>query len=119
VLLAPMCSGHCRGGAYGLTQPLRVLAGYFLSRQEYDYDPVWAKCIELKVAPDLPFVLAWVGAPAPRSPILCTTTSAHFAARPKALCKALFFRRGHASLPQLRFAFWKEAWAGRVVCTVT
>ena len=71
---------------------------------EYDYDPVWTKCLELKVAPN--FHSPSVG--------LFTRTSisnftfnhiGHFAAAGEAICKALFFGGVTRRFPGLTFSF--------------
>lgn len=79
---------------------------------EYDYDQVWAKCLELKVAPN--FHSSSVG--------LFTRTSisnftfnhiGHFAASDEAICKALFFGGVTRRFPGLTFSFLEggAAWA--------
>jgi predicted TIM-barrel fold metal-dependent hydrolase len=71
---------------------------------EYDYDPLWAKCVELKVAPT--FHSGSVG--------LFTRNSisnfmynhiGHFAAAGESICKALFFGGVTRRFPQLTFSF--------------
>jgi predicted TIM-barrel fold metal-dependent hydrolase len=71
---------------------------------EYDYDPVWAKCLELGIAPS--FHSGSVG--------LFTRTSisnftfnhiGHFAAAGEAICKALFFGGVTRRFPALTFSF--------------
>jgi predicted TIM-barrel fold metal-dependent hydrolase len=71
---------------------------------EYDYDPLWAKCVELKVAPT--FHSGSVG--------LFTRTSisnfmhnhiGHFAAAGESICRALFFGGVTRRFPQLTFSF--------------
>jgi predicted TIM-barrel fold metal-dependent hydrolase len=71
---------------------------------EYDYDPLWAKCVELKIAPS--FHSSTVG--------LFTRTSisnftfnhiGHFAAAGEAICKALFFGGVTRRFPGLTFSF--------------
>jgi len=70
----------------------------------YDYDPVWARCLELKVAPSF-----HNGA---RSILLrnspsnfCYNHIGHFASAGHALCKALFFGGVTRRFPDLNFAF--------------
>ena len=70
----------------------------------YDYDPVWAKCLELKVAPSF-----HNGA---RSILLrnspsnfCYNHIGHFAAAGDAVAKALFLGGVTRRFPQLNFAF--------------
>ncbi len=71
---------------------------------EYDYDPVWEKCLALKIAPT--FHSGSVG--------LFTRTSisnftynhiGHFAAAGEAICKALFFGGVTRRFPGLTFSF--------------
>jgi len=71
---------------------------------EYDYDPLWAKCLELKIAPT--FHSPSVG--------LFTRNSisnfmynhiGHFAAAGEAICKALFFGGVTRRFPGLTFSF--------------
>ena len=71
---------------------------------EYDYDPVWRKCLELKVAPSF-----HNGA---RSILLrnspsnfCYNHIGHFADAGHAVAKALFFGGVTRRFPQLNFAF--------------
>jgi predicted TIM-barrel fold metal-dependent hydrolase len=70
----------------------------------YDYDPVWAKCVELKIAPSFHTGgMGWGG----RSSISTYMYNhiGHFAESGEALCKALFFGGVVRRFPQLRFAF--------------
>jgi predicted TIM-barrel fold metal-dependent hydrolase len=71
---------------------------------EYDYDPLWAKCLELKIAPT--FHSTSIG--------LFTRTSisnftfnhiGHFAAAGEAICKALFLGGVTRRFPGLTFSF--------------
>src|SRR5687767_9935303 len=71
---------------------------------DYDYDPVWQKCRELKVAPSF-----HNGA---RSILLrnspsnfCYNHIGHFASAGHAVCKALFFGGVTRRFPDLNFAF--------------
>jgi predicted TIM-barrel fold metal-dependent hydrolase len=79
---------------------------------EYDYDPLWAKCLELKIAPT--FHSGSVG--------LFTRSSisnfmhnhvGHFAAAGESICKALFFGGVTRRFPGLTFSFLEGgvAWA--------
>jgi predicted TIM-barrel fold metal-dependent hydrolase len=70
----------------------------------YDYDPVWAKCLELRVAPSF-----HNGA---RSILLrnspsnfCYNHIGHFASAGHAVAKAMFFGGVTRRFPQLNFAF--------------
>src|SRR6059036_726231 len=71
---------------------------------EYDYDPVWVKCRELRIAPSF-----HNGA---RSILLrnspsnfCYNHIGHFASGGHAVCKALFFGGVTRRFPDLNFAF--------------
>src|SRR5438477_1793153 len=71
---------------------------------DHDYDPVWAKCRELKIAPSF-----HNGA---RSILLrnspsnfCYSHIGHFASAGHAVCKALFFGGVTRRFPDLNFAF--------------
>ncbi len=76
----------------------------FCLDSEYDYDPVWAKCIELKVTPTFhSFGVGW-GTRTSISNFMYNHIG-HFAASAEALCKALFFGGVTRRFPQLRFAF--------------
>lgn len=71
---------------------------------EHDYDPVWAKCVELKVAPTFhSFGVGW-GSRTSISNFMYNHIG-HFAASAEAVCKALFFGGVTRRFPQLRFAF--------------
>ena len=65
---------------------------------EYDYDPVWAKCVELKVAPTFHSLGTGLGS-------FTTTTSfmynhvGHFADAGETICKSLFLGGVHPPLP--------------------
>ena len=70
----------------------------------YDYDPVWAKCVELKVAPS--FHSGGRGFAMRVSPSNFTYNHiGHFAAANEAVCKALFLGGVTRRFPQLKFAF--------------
>jgi hypothetical protein len=71
---------------------------------EYDYDPVWAKCVELKVSPTFhSFGVGW-GSRTSISNFMYNHIG-HFAASAEASCKSLFFGGVTRRFPQLRFAF--------------
>jgi hypothetical protein len=71
---------------------------------EYDYDSLWAKCLELKIAPT--FHSGSVGL-FTRSSISNFTFNhiGHFAAAGEAICKALFFGGVTRRFPSLTFSF--------------
>jgi predicted TIM-barrel fold metal-dependent hydrolase len=76
----------------------------FCLDSEYDYDPVWAKCVELKVAPTFhSAAMGWGG----RTSISTYMYNhiGHFAEAGEALCKALFFGGVTKRFPTLKFAF--------------
>ena len=71
---------------------------------EYDYDPVWTKCVELKVSPTFhSFGVGW-GSRTSISNFMYNHIG-HFAASAEASCKSLFFGGVTRRFPQLRFAF--------------
>ncbi|MCH7553122.1 MAG: amidohydrolase family protein [Chloroflexi bacterium] len=79
---------------------------------EYDYDPVWAKCVELKVAPT--FHSGGMGWGSRRSiSNYMYNHLGHFAAASDALCKSLFMGGVTRRFPTLRFGFLEcgVAWA--------
>jgi len=70
----------------------------------YDYDPVWAKCVELKVAPTFHSVAMGWGSRTSISNYMYNHIG-HFAEAGEALCKALFFGGVTRRFPSLKFAF--------------
>ena len=77
---------------------------------EYDYDPVWAKCAELKLTPTFhSFGLNW-GMRVSISNFMYNQIG-HFAAAAEGICKALFLGGVTRRFPTLKFAF-KEGGAG-------
>lgn len=71
---------------------------------EYDYDPVWAKCRELKVAPT--FHSGSRGLAMRLSPTnFVYNHIGHFATAGEAVCKALFLGGVTRRFPDLKFAF--------------
>lgn len=71
---------------------------------EYNYDPVWAKCVELKVAPT--FHRGTRGMGFRVSPTNFTYNHiGHFAAAGETVCKALFLGGVTRRFPTLKFAF--------------
>ena len=80
---------------------------------EYDYDPVWAKCVELKLTPTFhSFGLNW-GMRTSISSFIYNQIG-HFAAAAEGICKALFLGGVTRRFPTLKFAF-KEGGAGWAV----
>ncbi|HKA55906.1 MAG TPA: amidohydrolase family protein [Candidatus Binatia bacterium] len=71
---------------------------------EYDYDPVWAKCVELGVSPS--FHTGGRGYGLRVSPTNFTYNHiGHFAVANEAVCKALFMGGVTRRFPRLKFAF--------------
>ncbi|HVA76713.1 MAG TPA: amidohydrolase family protein [Candidatus Binataceae bacterium] len=71
---------------------------------EYNYDPVWAKCVELGVSPTFHTGTRGVGFRV--SPTNFTFNHiGHFAAASEAVCKALFLGGVTRRFPTLNFAF--------------
>lgn len=71
---------------------------------EYDYDPVWAKCRDLRVAPTFHSVSKGVGTRISPSNAVYNHIG-HFGAAGEAVCKALFMGGVTHRFPELRFAF--------------
>jgi predicted TIM-barrel fold metal-dependent hydrolase len=86
---------------------------------EYDYDPVWEKCIELKLTPTShSFGLNW-GMRTSISNFIYNQIG-HFAAAAEGICKALFLGGVTRRFPAIKFAF-KEggvAWAVSLYCAL-
>ncbi|MEH1902013.1 MAG: amidohydrolase family protein [Nostoc sp.] len=86
---------------------------------QYDYDPFWAKCVELKVVPTTH--ASSQGWTTQRS-----VTNAqynhinHFAFAAEALCKSLFFGGVTRRFPQLKFAFLEggSAWGASLYADI-
>jgi predicted TIM-barrel fold metal-dependent hydrolase len=70
----------------------------------YDYDPVWAKCVELKVAPTFHSQGIGWGSRTSISNFMYNHIG-HFAAAGEALCKALFMGGVTRRFPTLQFGF--------------
>jgi len=79
---------------------------------EYDYDPVWAKCLELKVAPTFQGISAGIGTRRSISNFVFNHLGM-FASAGEVICKALFLGGVTRRFPGLRFAFLEGgvAWA--------
>jgi predicted TIM-barrel fold metal-dependent hydrolase len=71
---------------------------------EYDYDPVWAKCVELGVSPTFHSVTKGVGTRVSPSNAVYNHIG-HFGVAGEAVCKALFLGGVTRRFPSLRFAF--------------
>jgi predicted TIM-barrel fold metal-dependent hydrolase len=71
---------------------------------EFDYDPLWQKCVELKVAPTFHSGSQnWDSRNSPSNYMY--NHIGHFAASSEALCKALFFGGVTRRFPELSFGF--------------
>src|SRR5205809_1906777 len=71
---------------------------------EYDYDPVWAKCVELKVVPTIHTAAQGIGTRVSYSNFVYNHIG-HFAAAGEAVCKSLFLTGVTRRFPTLKFAF--------------
>ena len=76
---------------------------FFGLDSQYDYDPVWAKCVELKVVPGFHSQGFWGGRASPTN--FVNNHIGHFAAAGEAICKALFLGGVTRRFPSLNFAF--------------
>jgi predicted TIM-barrel fold metal-dependent hydrolase len=82
----------------------------FCLDSDYNYDPVWTKCVELGVAPSFhSFGLSWGNRTSISNFIY--NQIGHFAAAAEGICKALFLGGVTRRFPTLRFAF-KEGGVG-------
>jgi predicted TIM-barrel fold metal-dependent hydrolase len=70
----------------------------------YDYNPVWAKCVELGVPPTFHSSSQGIGFRTSVNNYMYNHIG-HFAAAGEALCKALFFTGVTRRFPQMRFGF--------------
>ncbi len=79
---------------------------------DYDYDPVWAKCVELKVCPSFHSPTAGIGFRNSISNFVFNHIG-HFAASADAICKSIFLGGVTRRFPELRFSFQEGgvAWA--------
>ena len=85
---------------------------------QYDYDPVWAKCVELGIAPTFHSFGLW-GMRTSISSFIYNQIG-HFAAAAEGICKALFLGGVTRRFPTLKFAF-KEGgvgWAVNLYCAL-
>ncbi|HTT75826.1 MAG TPA: amidohydrolase family protein, partial [Candidatus Binataceae bacterium] len=84
---------------------------------EYDYDPVWAKCAELKVSPTFHSVgYGWGSRATPSNYI--HNHLGNFAASADAICRGLIMGGVPRRFPSLTFAFMEGgvAWARNLYC---
>ena len=71
---------------------------------KYDYDPVWRKCMELKISPTFHSGgMGWGSRTSPSNYMY--NHIGHFASASEALCKALFMGGVTRRFPDLRFGF--------------
>ncbi len=89
----------------------------FCLDSEHDYDPVWAKCIELKLSPTFHSGTQGLGTRMSVSNYMYNHIG-HFAASGEALCKAAFMGGVTRRFPQLRMAFLEggAGWAAALYC---
>jgi predicted TIM-barrel fold metal-dependent hydrolase len=71
---------------------------------EYDYDPVWTKCLELRVAPTFHTASQGIGTRVSYSNYVYNHIG-HFAAAGEAVCKSLFLGGVTRRFPSLKFGF--------------
>lgn len=84
---------------------------------EYNYDPVWAKCLELKVSPTFHSVgYGWGSRATPSNYI--HNHLGNFASSADAVCRGLFLGGVPKRFPELTFAFMEGgvAWARNLYC---
>src|SRR5207244_6516885 len=82
----------------------RSLGGHLRPDSPHDYDPVWARCRELRVAPTFhSSSMSWHGRASLTSYVANHIGS--FAAAGEATCRALFLAGVPRRFPELRFAF--------------
>jgi predicted TIM-barrel fold metal-dependent hydrolase len=109
-LKVPLLAAHVRRPVKAAAHAAPELRRYafwldtFCLDSEYDYDPVWAKCVELRVAPTFHSLGVGWGSRTSIANFMYNHIG-HFAASAEALCKALFFGGVTRRFPQLRFAF--------------
>jgi hypothetical protein len=105
-----MMAGHVRRPIPAVGQLLSRPTRYaywldlFALDSAYDYDPVWAKCIELGVAPSFHSPGMGWGSRTSISNYMFNHIG-HFAAAGEALCKAMLFGGVTRRFPRLRCAF--------------
>ena len=117
-LKALMMASHVRRPLAAINEKSPELGRYafwidnFCIDSEYDYDPVWAKCVELRTAPSYHSGTMGVGTRTSINNYMYNHIG-HFAAASEALCKALFMSGVTRRFPTLRFAFLEGgvAWA--------
>jgi predicted TIM-barrel fold metal-dependent hydrolase len=83
---------------------------------EYDYDPVWAKCEELKVVPSFHSHGEGWGSRTSISNYVYNHVG-HFASSADAVCKSLFLGGVTRRFPQMKFSFLEGGLAGLAACS--
>ena len=71
---------------------------------EHDYDPVWAKCVELGIPPSFHSASSGIGLRTSISNFVYNHIG-HFAAASEAVCKSIFMNGVTRRFPRLRFSF--------------
>jgi predicted TIM-barrel fold metal-dependent hydrolase len=89
---------------YSEAAPYAYRLDHFGLESEYDYDPLWAKCMELGVAPTFHSTGMGLGSRTSLANYMYNHIG-HFAAAGEAICKALFIGGVTRRFPNLRFAF--------------
>jgi predicted TIM-barrel fold metal-dependent hydrolase len=115
---AIMMAGHVRRPIPAVARTAPEVSRYafwldtFGLDSAYDYDPVWAKCVELKVPPTFHSPAMGWGSRTSISNYMYNHIG-HFAAAGEALCKALFMGGVTRRFPTLKFAFLESGvgWA--------
>ena len=116
-LKAIMMAGHVQRPipAAARKNPDALLYAFWLDTfcldSAYDYDPVWAKCVELKVPPT--FHSPAMGWGSRTTSNYMYNHTGHFAAAGEAVCKALLFGGVTRRFPTLKFGFLESGvgWA--------
>jgi len=105
-----MMAGHVRRPIPAVAESVARRSRYAYWRDSYavdsayDYEPVWAKCVELGLAPTFHSAGMGWGSRTSISNYMYNHIG-HFAAAGEAICKALFFGGVTRRFPTLKFAF--------------
>jgi hypothetical protein len=103
-LKAIMVAGHVARPIPAYQKDHAYWLDTFCLDSAYDYDPVWAKCIELGVPPTFHSSSQGIGFRTSVNNYMYNHIG-HFAAASEGLCKALFFTGVTRRFPQLKFGF--------------
>ena len=105
-LKATMMAGHVRRPLQGLegSSPHAIWIDNLAVDSLYDYDSVWARCAELRVAPAFHSGSMGWGSRVSVNNYMYNHIG-HFAAASEALCKALFFGGVTKRFPAVKFMF--------------